>query len=212
MHRPSIQIAPEGLPFIGFFALVALAFAGLEWELPAIVFLALTGFSLYFFRDPERIIHANPDHALSPADGKVIRIETRRDPLTDEDRTCISIFMDVFSVHVNRSPISGNVERIQYIKGSFLNASFDKSSTDNERCAYLIRDNAQSTWTMVQVAGLVARRIVCRVEEGDTLAQGSRYGLIRFGSRVDLYIPEGYTSRVSIGDKVFAGETLLAGK
>jgi len=212
MHRPSIQIAPEGLPFIGFFAFTTLAFATLEWSFLAIVFLGLTGFSLYFFRDPERIIHLNLDHALSPADGKIIRIEMRRDPLTNEERTCISVFMDVFSVHVNRSPISGTVERIHYSEGSFLNASFDKASTDNERCAYLIRDKAKNTWIMVQIAGLVARRIVCRVEEGDTLTQGSRYGLIRFGSRVDLYIPEGYISRVSIGETVFAGETLLASK
>jgi phosphatidylserine decarboxylase len=150
--------------------------------------------------------------AVSPADGKVIKVETMRDPLTGEDRTAICVFMNVFNVHVNRMPVAGRIARIAYFGGKFVNASFDKASTDNERNSLLIEDGDGKTWTMVQIAGLIARRIICWGEEGDTLGRGQRFGLIKFGSRVDLYIPTDYESIVRSGEKVFAGQTILARK
>ena len=132
--------------------------------------------------------------------------------MTGENRTCVSIFMNVFSVHVNRAPVSGTVEDLRYWPGKFLNAALDKASGENERCACLLRDTGGEQWTFVQIAGLIARRIVCRAEAGDTLARGQRFGMIRFGSRVDLYVPEGYLPAVSIGEKVFAGQSVIAQK
>lgn len=212
MRKASIGMAPEGLPFVFLLGLTTLTFAALRcWPL-ALVFLVLTWFSGHFFRDPERFTPKEPDLAVSPADGKVIRVEPRPDPITGETRTCVSIFMNVINVHVNRSPVAGTVETIRYFPGAFVNAALDKASTDNERCAYLLRDEAGRPWVMVQIAGLVARRIVCRTEEGDTLARGERYGLIRFGSRVDLYLPPDYSATVTIGDVVTAGESILARK
>lgn len=210
MHKASIGMAPEGLPFIFLMGLTALVFAALKCWPMALLFLVLTWFAGHFFRDPERIVPTEADVAVSPADGKVIRVEPRVDPVSGETRTCISIFMNVFNVHVNRSPVACRVETIRYFPGSFVNAALDKASTDNERCAYLLRDENDRAWIMVQIAGLVARRIVCRAEEGDALARGERYGLIRFGSRLDLYLPPDYSSTVVIGDEVKAGESILA--
>lgn len=210
MHKPSIGMAPEGLPFVFLFGLSALVFAALKCWPVALVLLAVTWFAGHFFRDPERLVPKEAGVAVSPADGKVIRVEPHVDPLTGELRTRISVFMDLFSVHVNRAPVDCRVEQIRYFPGAFVNAALDKASTDNERCAYLLRDAEDRPWVMVQIAGLVARRIVCRAEEGDTLARGERYGLIRFGSRLDLYLPPDYTPTVIIGDKVTAGESILA--
>ena len=120
--------------------------------------------------------------------------------------------MNVFNVHVNRTPVAGRVETIRYFPGAFFNAALDKASTDNERCAYLVHDAEDRPWVMVQIAGLIARRIVCRVEEGDALARGERFGMIRFGSRVDLYLPPDYRAVVTVGDAVSAGESILARK
>ena len=198
MRKGNIGVAPEGLPFLFLLALTALAFAALRFWPLALVFLVLTWFSGHFFRDPERVVPSEDDIAVSPADGRVIRVEPKADPITGEVRPCISIFMNVFNVHVNRSPVAGRVEAIRYFPGKFFNAALDKASTDNERCAYLV--------------GLIARRIVCRVEEGDTLARGERYGMIRFGSRVDLYLPPDYSAVVANGDVVAAGESILARK
>lgn len=210
MHKASIGMAPEGLPFVFLFGLSALVFAALRcWPL-ALLLLVLTWFAGHFFRDPERLVPQEPDVAVSPADGKVIRIEPGADPITGENRMCISVFMNVFDVHVNRAPVTGRVERIRYFPGSFVNAALDKASAENERCACLLRDGEERPWVMVQIAGLVARRIVCRAEEGDSLIRGQRYGLIRFGSRLDLYLPADYTFAVSVGDRVRAGESVLA--
>ena len=212
MRKANIGVAPEGLPFLFLLALTTLAFAALRcWPL-ALLFLVLTWFSGHFFRDPERVVPTEPDVAVSPADGKVVRVEPKADPITGEVRPCISIFMNVFNVHVNRSPVAGRIEAIRYFPGAFVNAALDKASTDNERCAYLVRDDGGRSWVMVQVAGLIARRIVCRVEEGDALARGERYGMIRFGSRVDLYLPPDYSAVVTNGDAVAAGESILARK
>jgi len=212
MHTPSVGITPEGWPFIGLCAFSSGIFALIGCWWLALVFLALTWFSAYFFRDPERVTPGGPGLAVSPADGKVIAVGPRADPLTGEQRICICIFMNVFSVHVNRAPVEAEVDGIRYHPGKFFNASFDKASTDNERCAYLLRDADGGTWTMIQIAGLIARRIVCRTVEGDRLARGQRYGLIRFGSRVDLFIPAGYTPVCAVGDQVFAAQSIVAHK
>lgn len=212
MRTPSAGIAPEGLPFIALFAFSSLIFALIGCWPPAVAFLALTWFSAYFFRDPERITPKEPGLAVSPADGKIIATGRRRDPFSGEERACVCIFMNVFSVHVNRSPVDAAVEKIEYFPGKFFNASLDKASVHNERCAYLLRDDGGSAWSMVQIAGLIARRIVSRTEEGDRLARGERYGLIRFGSRVDLFIPDGYDVSCSTGEQVFAGRTIVAKK
>ena len=153
----------------------------------------------------DRIRHNNPG-LIAPH----CPHQRKPDPLTGDERTCISIFMNVFSVHVNRSPVTGVVEQIRYWPGKFVNAAYDKAATDNERCGYLLRGEDGAAWTMVQIAGLIARRIVCRVSEGDALERGQRYGMIRFGSRVDLYLPEGYVPSVNIGEQVFAGQSTLA--
>lgn len=212
MHKPSIGLSLEGLPFVFFTAMATVTFALLNCWVMATLLLVILFLVLNFFRDPERVVPQEPGVAVSPADGKVIKVETMRDPLTGEDRTAICVFMNVFNVHVNRMPVAGRIARIAYFGGKFVNASFDKASTDNERNTLLIEDEGGRNWTMVQIAGLIARRIICWGEEGDTLARGQRFGLIKFGSRVDLYIPSDYESRVRTGEKVFAGQTVLARK
>ena len=212
MRKASVGITPEGIPSIGLCALAALVFACLKLWFPAVLFLAATAFCLNFFRDPERVTSSAPGIAVSPADGKVIKIVRAPDPFTGEMRQCVCIFMNVFNVHVNRSPVSGTVESIAYHPGLFLNASFDKASDDSERCAYKLRDDSGNDWTMVQIAGFVARRIVCRVDEGDTLRRGERFGMIKFGSRVDVYLPETMRPAVHVGAEVLAGQTILAEK
>lgn len=212
MRVPSVSIAPEGMPFIGLFAVSSLAFSAMRCWPMGLLFLVLTWFAVYFFRDPERFVPDETGIAVSPADGKVIRIEPREDPASGERKVCISIFMNVFNVHVNRSPLSAKVKNIIYHPGSFVNAALDKASNENERCVYVLEDSEKNSWTMVQIAGLVARRIVCRAEIGDKLGRGDRYGLIRFGSRVDLYLPEGYNPHVYVGDRVVAGESIVARK
>ncbi|GAU09116.1 phosphatidylserine decarboxylase family protein [Desulfoplanes formicivorans] len=212
MKKPSIGLSLEGLPFIGLTALLVLVFALLEWAIPALLAFVLLFWVVNFFRDPERVIPQEQGVAVSPADGKVVKIETMRDPLTGEDRTAICVFMNVFNVHVNRAPVSGTVEAIRYYPGKFFNASLDKASSDNERNAVRIKDKDGNGWTVVQIAGLIARRIICWTEPGDNLARGDRFGLIKFGSRLDLYLPGGYVPCVRIGDTVLAGQTILASK
>ena len=212
MRKASIGITPEGVPSIGLTAFAALVFSLLGFCFPALLFLVLCFFCCNFFRDPERVTPQKPGLAVSPADGKVIKITSMPDPFTQKQRMCICVFMNVFNVHVNRSPVEGTVKDIAYHPGKFINASFDKASYDNERCAYSLEDADGQLWSMVQIAGLVARRIVCRVEEGDALARGERFGMIKFGSRVDLYLPEGYEPKVKIGDTVLAGQTVLASR
>ena len=210
MRKASIGITPEGVPSIGLCALAALVFACLKLWFPAVLFLAATLFCVNFFRDPERVIPSKAKVAVSPADGKVIKIYRAPDPFTGEMRQCICIFMNVFNVHVNRSPVAGTVTGINYHQGLFLNASFDKASEDNERCSYQLRDAEGQIWSMVQIAGFVARRIVCRVDEGEELQRGERFGMIKFGSRVDLYLPEGMRPAVHVGETVLAGVNILA--
>ncbi|NLY40307.1 MAG: phosphatidylserine decarboxylase family protein [Desulfovibrionales bacterium] len=212
MHKPSIGLSLEGIPFVFLTTIATLTFALLGCWIVSSLLLIVLFLVLNFFRDPERVIPQEAHVAVSPADGKVIKITTMPDPLTGEDRTAICVFMNVFNVHVNRMPVAGRVARISYFGGKFVNASFDKASTDNERNAVLVEDAEGKTWTMVQIAGLIARRIICWAEAGDSLIRGQRFGLIKFGSRVDLYIPNNYEAAVRIGEKVFAGQTVLARK
>jgi phosphatidylserine decarboxylase len=169
----------------------------------------------YFFRDPDRVIINDENYLVSPADGEVIKVEEIDGPkelnLQDKKFNKISIFMNVFDCHVNRTPCAGKVEEIFYKPGKFVNASLDKASEDNERNYYKIKDNFDNDIVVVQIAGLIARRIVCETNKDQTLAQGERIGMIRFGSRVDIYY-ENYTPLVKIGQKSISGETLLAQK
>ena len=167
-------------------------------------------FVLQFFRDPARPIPGTAKDVLSPADGRIVAIQTTRDPYVDREALKISVFMNVFNVHSNRSPVDGEVKGRWYHAGSFLNAALDKASLENERNAIWLRTPDGQDVTSVQVAGLIARRILCYVKEGDRLTRGQRYGFIRFGSRVDVYLPPESQAKVTIGDRVSASATILA--
>ena len=210
MLKSTIGVCLEGLPIIFIVALATIVFALLGWKVVAVVGLIATLFVLNFFRDPERVVPQEPCLAVAPADGKVVKIEKMKDPFSGQEKTAICIFMNVFNVHVNRSPVAGQVEGIKYFPGKFFNASLDKASKDNERNALLIKDKDGQLWTVVQIAGLIARRIVCWTEQGDSLKRGERLGMIKFGSRVDLYLPDGYEPMVKVNDKVFAGQSIVA--
>ena len=177
--------------------------------------LTLTVWVYYFFRDPDRVIIEDDDYLVSPADGEVIKVHEVDGPkeigLENKKFKKISIFMNVFDCHVNRTPCSGTVEEILYKPGKFLNASFDKASDDNERNYYKIKDSHGNNIVLVQIAGLIARRIVCEISSGQELNQGDRIGMIRFGSRADIYY-ENYEPLVKVGQKTISGETLLAKK
>ena len=202
-------IAREGWVHVGAsagLALLATALLGV-WSLP---FWALALFVLQFFRDPPRSIPQQPSIAVSPADGRVLSVQKSRDPYLARDALKISVFMNVFNVHSNRSPVEGIVKERWYHAGHFLNAALDKSSEENERMALWIGTPDGVDITCVQVAGLLARRILCYAPVGEHLQRGQRYGFIRFGSRLDLYLPAGSVPRVSVGDKVTGGETVCA--
>lgn len=191
-------------------ALVSVAvawLAGPAWSLP---FWLLLAFIVQFFRDPPRRVRAGPDAVLSPADGRIVKVEAVRDPHTDRDALLISVFMNVFNVHSNRSPIDARVERVQYRAGRFLNASLDKASESNEANLLVLRTAEGRQVSVVQVAGLVARRILCYVKAGDELCRGQRFGFIRFGSRVDVYLPRSVRPMVAVGDSVHATTSVLA--
>lgn len=210
MKDPRIPVALEGYPFILFCAFVTLILAVLEITYAAIPALVITAFVLYFFRDPERVSPANPDAFVSPADGKVIIAEKISDDRFMHNEVLkISIFMNVFNVHVNRFPSSGSVKEVALRPGKFYSADTEKGALQNEYCAITVESDNNIKYCVVQVAGLIARRIVCWTEKGDALKTGQRYGLIRFGSRVDLYLPVDFEPTVKVGDKVSAGETVL---
>jgi len=210
MRRPSPGLTPEGLPCLGLLTIFALCFAMLGWGLATIAALILLALTANFFRDPERVVPREPGLAVSPADGRVVAVERAADPVTGQPRVAIRIFMNIFNVHVNRAPVAGQVTAILYHPGKFINASFDKASEDNERCALALTDEAGRSWTVVQIAGLIARRIVCRADIGDSLSRGERLGMIKFGSRLDVYLPEDYISKVIVGEKVLAGQSVIA--
>lgn len=211
MHSyPHPLIAREGWPFIAVTvggALIVAWLLGFAWSLP---FWIIALFVLQFFRDPPREIPGDATSVLSPADGRIVAIQFAHDPWLDRNALKISVFMNVFNVHSNRSPVDGEVGARWYNPGSFINADLDKASTENERNALHIRTATGRDVTCVQVAGLIARRILCYVEAGSKLTRGQRYGFIRFGSRVDLYLPVDVRVCVTIGDKVRATSTTLA--
>ena len=207
---PHPLIAREGWPFLaGAVALAALVsgLLGVAWSVP---FWLIALFVLQFFRDPARAVPDAPQAVLAPADGRIVKVQAVRDPYTDREALLISVFMNVFNVHSNRAPVDGTVERVEYQPGKFLNADLDKASTDNERNAVVVRLASGERLTVVQVAGLIARRILCYVRQGETLRRGQRYGFIRFGSRVDVYLPLGARPCVAVGDVVRATSTILA--
>jgi len=202
----------EGYPFIAIAFAAALALL-LLWEPLGWIGFLLTVYVAYFFRDPVRTVPADPNLVLSPADGLVTAVDRAVPPaelgLGPEARTRISVFLSIFNVHVNRVPVGGTVARIAYRPGKFLNADLDKASEDNERNSLLIASGERQV-AVVQIAGLIARRIVCWAKEGDIVAPGARFGLIRFGSRLDVYLPEGASVLVSAGQTAVGGETVLA--
>ena len=208
------KIHAEGYKFIVIFGLATLILYFISSFL-GLLGLALTVWCYYFFRDPERQSINNDDYLVSPADGEIIKVEEVNGPkelgLEQRKFTKISIFMNVFDCHVNRSPCSGTISEISYKSGKFINASLDKASDDNERCYYKIKNSFKEDVIVVQIAGLIARRIVTECSKDDNISQGSRIGMIRFGSRADLYF-ENYKPLVKVDQKTFAGETLIAKK
>lgn len=210
MTPARVPIAREGWPYILAPAVLAevLALAGcIYWGLLAF---ALALFCAWFFRDPERYHAPAEDRLVSPADGRVIFIgQVDSSPISGRPALKVSIFMSVLNVHVNRAPADGVVTAVDYRAGRFVNASFDKASTDNERLVVAMKTPGGYYLESAQIAGLIARRIVCYAESGDELTAGQRYGLIRFGSRVDMYLPPGSGLDIGRGQKVLAGQTIL---
>ncbi len=188
-------------------AAVVHVFAGPWWAAP--LWLAAV-FVVQFFRDPPRAIPADPGVVVSPADGRVIVVDESPDPFLNRPARRVSIFMNVFNVHSNRSPVAGEVKQRWYHRGSFLNAALDKAARENERNALWLRSREGADVVVVQVAGLIARRILCYVEPGAQLARGERYGFIRFGSRLDVYLPPDSRVRVALGDAVKSGRDIIA--
>jgi phosphatidylserine decarboxylase len=210
--KAMVPVHREGWPFIAI-ALVATLVVGYFISPLFWIGLFLTGWVCYFFRDPQRVTPVGDGLVISPADGVVSQVGLTRPPeeldLGSEPLMRVSIFMNVFNCHVNRAPIGGRIVRVAYRAGKFLNAELDKASDDNERNGLVI-EAGDTRIGVVQIAGLVARRIVCFVREGETLSAGDRFGLIRFGSRLDVYFPVGTQPKVAIGQTMIAGETLLA--
>ena len=206
---PHPLIAREGWLFLGIgvaASLLASLFIG-WWSLP---FWLATLFVLQFFRDPPRAVPDEPRALVSPADGRIVFVGRAQDPYLKREALKISVFMNVFNVHSNRSPVDGAVKEKWYFPGAFVNAAIDKASLENERSALWLKTSDGQDVTCVQVAGLIARRILCYVEAGAELVRGQRYGFIRFGSRVDVYLPLDAQPKAAIGDKVYAAETVLA--
>jgi len=210
MQNRNQLIASEGYPFIALFGFITLVFALLGWVILTLLFLCLTLFSSYFFRNPERIIPVGEDLLLAPADGKIVFVGEVEEERYFKDRvTKISIFMSVFNVHINRVPCDGKVIDMYYNKGGFVNASYDKASESNEQAGILLETETGAKILFVQIAGLIARRIVTYPVIGDLLQHGMRYGLIRFGSRVDIYLPTTAEVTATLGERTVAGETIL---
>ncbi|MGO4915436.1 phosphatidylserine decarboxylase [Pseudogemmobacter sp. W21_MBD1_M6] len=216
MNMASTFIKPvhrEGYKFISIFAAITLGLF-LMSEVLGWIGVILTVWCYYFFRDPQRTTPTREGLIISPADGVVSMIEPAVPPaelgMGPEAMTRVSVFMNVFNCHVNRLPIEGIVEKIAYRPGKFFNASLDKASVDNERNGLAVRMADGRKLAVVQIAGLVARRIVCEVKEGQKLGTGERFGMIRFGSRLDIYLPDGVAPFVAVGQSTIAGETVLA--
>ena len=208
------KIHAEGYKFLVIAGVITILFYSFS-DFLGLIGLVLTIWVYYFFRDPERVIINDDNFLVSPADGEVIKVEEVNGPkelnLENKKFKKISIFMNVFDCHVNRTPCQGKIEDILYKPGKFFNASLDKASEENERNFFRIKDNHGNEIVLVQIAGLVARRIVCETNKGQELSQGDRVGMIRFGSRADVYY-ENYEPLVKVGQKAISGETLLAKK
>jgi len=208
-----VPIHPAGWPFIAIFAALTV---GMWMITPPLSFLGvvLTAWCIYFFRNPDRLTPTRDGLVISPADGVVQMIADAVPPeelhMGTEPRTRVAVFMNVFNVHVNRAPVSGTITGVKYHPGKFFNASLDKASEFNERMSLKIAMENGTEIAFVQIAGLVARRILCFVKEGDTIQTGARFGLIRFGSRVDIYLPKGVSPMVSVGQTTVGGETVIA--
>lgn len=204
---------PEGIKFVAIFAAITVVLF-LVSDVLGWIGVGLTIWCYYFFRDPERVTPTEPGLIISPADGIVSLIEPAVPPaelgMDDKALTRVSVFMSVFNCHVNRTPIEGEITEVAYRPGKFFNASLDKASADNERNSLRIRMANGEDLAVVQIAGLVARRIVCFVKPGAQMQTGERFGLIRFGSRLDVYLPEGVEPRVKVGQTMIAGETVIA--
>jgi phosphatidylserine decarboxylase len=207
---PHPIIAREGWPFVGLTVGLAFVATWLDWTVTAVLLWLVAVFVIQFFRDPARTPPVGEGLITSPADGRIVVVGKATDPITGQESLKISVFMNVFNVHSNRAPIQGRVMDVQYFPGAFFNAAIDKASEQNERSAMVIEDPQGRRLTCIQIAGLVARRILCYVKPGDSLLRGARYGFIRFGSRVDVYCPPGTQALVSVGDKVYAHSTALA--
>jgi phosphatidylserine decarboxylase len=206
---PHPWIAREGWPFVALAVLLAVlvTWAYGWWSAPMWL---IAVFILQFFRDPRRVAPLGAATVLSPADGRIVTVERAVDPYLNRESLKLSVFMNVFNVHSNRSPVDGSVRETWYAPGRFLNAALAKASVENERNALWIRTDTGVDITCVQIAGLIARRILCYVSAGQRLRRGERFGFIRFGSRVDVYLPLESKPRVALGDRVFAGQSVLA--
>jgi phosphatidylserine decarboxylase len=208
-----VPIHPDGHKFVGL-GLLATLIGFFVWDPLGWIAAGITAWFAYFFRDPDRVTPLREGLVISPADGRISSIEKVRPPaelgLGPEERVRISVFLSVFDVHINRAPVAGRIKRSVYIPGAFLNAALDKASEDNERRALVIETTGGSEVGVVQIAGLVARRIVTFVQEGDSVGVGQRFGLIRFGSRVDTFLPPGHGPLVAVGQRAIGGETVLA--
>ena len=202
-------IAKEGWPFLGAAIIISICVTA-YYPVWSVLPWVLSIFILQFFRDPKRQTPKNSDLIISAADGKVIAIEEIIDPYQKKKSIKISVFMNVFNVHSNKVPVSGTIVNKWYFPGKFLNAAFEKASLENERCAITIKTKTNHTITCVQIAGLIARRILCYTEEGDEVKTGERYGFIRFGSRVDLYLPLNSEIKIKLGQTVKNAETIIA--
>ncbi|HET6420888.1 MAG TPA: phosphatidylserine decarboxylase family protein [Geobacteraceae bacterium] len=207
--RAALPVAKEGFPFIAIAVFVTVILGIFSLKLPALLALFVTLFIVYFFRNPEREVPEEQDAVLAPADGVIIYLGKAHEEHLDDEMLKVSIFMSVFNVHVNRVPFSGRVIDIFYKRGKFLDARDDKATFENEQSGIIVETDKGLKLVFVQVAGLIARRIVSYPAKGDFLTRGDRYGLIRFGSRVDVYLPKNTDMRVSIGSKTTAGETVL---
>jgi phosphatidylserine decarboxylase len=207
---PHPIIAREGWPFLGFALALAIVLSITGPVVLAVLAWIAFAFVLQFFRDPPRDVPEQANAVVSPADGRVVKVEKARDPYANRDALLVSVFMNVFNVHSNRSPVDGDVVERWYHAGRFFNAALDKASAENERNALHLRTPQGVDVTCVQIAGLIARRILCYVKPHDRLARGQRFGFIRFGSRVDVYLPLTAKPKVAVGDKVYATETVIA--
>ncbi|MBI2719676.1 MAG: phosphatidylserine decarboxylase [Rhizobiales bacterium] len=214
IRQALVPVHREGWRFVAIFAAATLVLFWLDLSFLGWIGVVATGWCAYFFRDPERVTPLREGLVISPADGRISAVEeVMPPPELDLERspvTRISVFMNVFDVHVNRSPVDAAIRRIAYVPGAFINAELDKASLDNERQAFTLDLPDGRRLGVVQIAGLVARRIVKFVNEGEHLMAGQRFGLIRFGSRVDVYLPAGCQALASVGQRALAGETVLA--